>query len=143
MDTGIWMQESFWESAGEQNAKNSAQENREHSAAEYLTEDRNGDGGNKPVDQEASPWQYAYENILIGMGLCGITLNFLLLNYILPFIGCLMIFAGFRRLRRENKWFKTGDISAAVKLMITMISLMIGSFIGKESFLYTLNRPRD
>ena len=79
MDTGIWMQESFWESAGEQNAKNSAQESCEHSAAEYLTEGRNGDGGNKPVDQEASPWQYAYENILIGMGLCGIRLNFLLL----------------------------------------------------------------
>ena len=35
------------------------------------------------------------------MGMCVITLNFLLLNYILPSIGILMIFLGLRRLRRK------------------------------------------
>ena len=30
MDTRIWMQESFWESAEEQNGKESPQENAEH-----------------------------------------------------------------------------------------------------------------
>ena len=102
MDTRIWMQESFWESAEEQNGKESPQEN-----AEHLSKDQNENGGNKPVDQKTSLWQQTYENILVGMGMCVITLNFLLLNYILPSIGILMIFLGLRRLRRENRWFRS------------------------------------
>ena len=47
MDTRIWMQESFWESAEEQNGKESPQEN-----AEHLSKDQNENGGNKLVDQK-------------------------------------------------------------------------------------------
>ena len=36
---------------------------------------------------EESFWKQTYEKILIGMGLFGITLKFLFLNQILPFIG--------------------------------------------------------
>lgn len=72
MDTRIWMQESFWESAEEQNGKESPQEN-----AEHLSKDQNENGGNKLVDQKTSLWQQTYENILVGMGMCVITLNFL------------------------------------------------------------------
>ena len=127
MDTRIWMQESFWESAEEQNVKESPQEN-----AEHLSKNQNENGGNKLVDQKTSLWQQTYENILVGMGFCGITLNFLLLNYILPFIGILMIFAGLRKLRRENEWFKTGYAATAVKLVLTMVSLVVGTFISRE-----------
>ena len=46
MDTRIWMQESFWESAEKQSVKESPQEN-----AEHLSNDQNENGGNKLVDQ--------------------------------------------------------------------------------------------
>ena len=39
-----------------------------------------------------SLWKQTYENILIGMGFIGITLNFLFLNQLLPFIGILLVF---------------------------------------------------
>ena len=103
MDTRIWMQESFWESAEKQSVKESPQEN-----AEHLSKDQNENGGNKLVNQKTSLWKQTYENILVGMGFCVIKLNFLLLYYILPFIGILMIFAGLRKLKQEDKWFVYG-----------------------------------
>ena len=57
---------------------------------------------------EESFWKQTYEKILIGMGLFGITLNFLFLNQILPFLGALLLFTGFRKLRLENRWLKAG-----------------------------------
>ena len=117
MDTRIWMQESFWESTEEQNVKESPQEN-----AGHLSKDQYENGRNKPVDQKTSLWQQTYENILVGMGMCVITLNFLLLNYILPSIGILMIFLGLRRLRRENRWFRSAYGLAGIKLLLTISS---------------------
>ena len=127
MDTRIWMQESFWESAEEQNGKESPQEN-----AEHLSKDQNENGGNKLVDQKTSLWKQTYENILVGMGFCVIKLNFLLLYYILPFIGILMIFAGLRKLKQEDKWFKAGYAAAAINVVITMISIVSGTFINRR-----------
>ena len=65
------------------------------------------DLGRKTYEREGnrmkeSLWKQTYENILIGMGFIGITLNFLFLNQLLPFIGILLVFTGFRKLRREN-----------------------------------------
>lgn len=127
MDTRIWMQESFWESTEEQNVKESPQEN-----AGHLSKDQYENGRNKPVDQKTSLWQQTYENILVGMGMCVITLNFLLLNYILPSIGILMIFLGLRRLRRENRWFRSAYGLAGIKLLLTIFLLIVGTYIGRE-----------
>lgn len=127
MDTRIWMQESFWESTEKQSVKESPQEN-----AEHLSKDQNENGGNKLVDQKTSLWKQTYENILVGMGFCGIRLNFLLLYYILPFIGILMICAGLRKLKQEDKWFKAGYTAAAINVVITMISIVSGTFINRE-----------
>ena len=127
MDTRIWMQESFWESTEKQSVKESPQEN-----AEHLSKDQNENGGNKLVDQKTSLWKQTYENILVGMGFCVIKLNFLLLYYILPFIGILMIFAGLRKLKQEDKWFKAGYAAAAINVVITMISIVSGTFINRR-----------
>ena len=127
MDTRIWMQESFWESAEKQSVKESPQEN-----AEHLSKDQNENGGNKLVDQKTSLWKQTYENILVGMGFCVIKLNFLLLYYILPFIGILMIFAGLRKLKQEDKWFKAVYAAAAINVVITMISIVSGTFINRR-----------
>ena len=85
---------------------------------------------------EESFWKQTYEKILIGMGLFGITLNFLFLNQILPFLGALLLFTGFRKLRLENRWLKAGYAGAALKVVITIVNIVIGKnlcFICMES----------
>lgn len=79
-----------------------------------------------------SLWKQTYENILIGIGFVGITLNFLFLNQILPFIGVLLVFTGFRKLRRENQWFRIGYAGAGLKVVITIVSIVLGAVLGHE-----------
>ena len=81
---------------------------------------------------EESFWKQTYEKILIGMGLFGITLKFLFLNQILPFIGALLLFTGFRKLRSENRWLKAGYAGAALKVVITIVNIVIGSVLERE-----------
>ena len=65
--------------------------------------------GELPPDDEMvkhiTPWRAATDRIITGLGLTTITLNFLWLNYLLPLLGTVMLFLGFRSLRKENKWF--------------------------------------
>ena len=79
-----------------------------------------------------SLWKQTYENILIGMGFIGITLNFLFLNQLLPFIGILLVFTGFRKLRRENQWFQIGYAGAGLKVVVTIVSIVLGAVLGHE-----------
>ena len=81
---------------------------------------------------EESFWKQTYEKILIGMGLFGITLNFLFLNQILPFLGALLLFTGFRKLRLENRWLKAGYAGAALEVVITIVTIVLGSVLERE-----------
>lgn len=81
---------------------------------------------------EESFWKQTYEKILIGMGLFGITLKFLFLNQILPFIGALLLFTGFRKLRSENRWLKAGYAGAALEVVITIVTIVLGSVLERE-----------
>jgi len=54
---------------------------------------------------QVTPWKTAMERIVIGLVLTTITLNFLYLQYILPPIGIVSLWLGFRTLRNENGWF--------------------------------------
>ena len=56
--------------------------------------------------QGVTPLREAMDRILVGTALCAITLNFLMLNYILPIIGVVLLLQGLRGLRGENKWFR-------------------------------------
>ena len=57
------------------------------------------------VSDELSPWRTAMSRIVWGMVWTGITVNILYLDYLLPAVGTIMLFLGFRSLRRENRWF--------------------------------------
>ena len=57
------------------------------------------------VIDEINPWRRAMCRILWGLGLNAFTLNFFGLNYLLPAIGAMLVYLGFRALRRENRWF--------------------------------------
>ena len=43
-----------------------------------------------------------------------------------------MIFAGLRNLKQEDKWFKAGYAAAAINVVITMISIVSGTFINRR-----------
>ena len=84
------------------------------------------------IIDEVSPYKDAIGHIVWGIGLTTITLNFLLLNYILPFIGAILMLLGFRSLRKENKWFFGGYILSIIRLIYVLSSLILNSTIYNE-----------
>lgn len=82
-----------------------------------------------PPDDAAggiTPWRKAMAQVLWGIGLCAVTLNFLALNYILPAVGALLMLCGFRTLRRENRcfaWLYAVSALRAATWFFTLVSL--------------------
>lgn len=66
--------------------------------------------------QLPNPWKPALTKICWGLALTSITLNFLTLNYLLPAIGGVLMWLGFRSLRRENPWLGFGHVLSALLL---------------------------
>lgn len=81
-----------------------------------------------------TPWKKAMRQILIGIAFGAITLNFLYLNFILPAIGMFLTLLGFRSLRRENGWFKSGFVITAVHTGCCLLMLMIDTTIYSGRF---------
>lgn len=74
-----------------------------------------------PVEltDKVSPWNEAMTRIAAGILLCGITIDFLSINIILPFIGSLLMLLGYRTLRDENGYFKAGYVISVTFLLLT------------------------
>lgn len=89
---------------------------------------------NDDLVADITPWRKAANRILIGTALGGITLNFLLLDHILPTIGLLMILLGFRSLRQENGWFRAGFVTAAVRMALCIFTAITSATIWKVDF---------
>ena len=51
---------------------------------------------------EVDPWRVPLGRIAAGLALTGITLNFLYLQYLLPALGIVLQYLGFRALRRSG-----------------------------------------
>ena len=56
--------------------------------------------------EEFTPWQSCVYKILWGMGLTTFRLEFFYLHYLLPLLGSVLLYLGYRSLRRENRWFR-------------------------------------
>lgn len=82
---------------------------------------------------EITPWRRAANWILLGTALCSITLNFLLLNFLLPAIGLGLILLGFRSLRRENRWFMTGYVVAVLRMILCIFNLVRSATIWNSA----------
>lgn len=87
------------------------------------------------VISKITPWRKAMNRVVIGLALNAVTLNFLWLNYILPAIGIVMIFLGFRSLRRENSGFKACWILSIVMFFYTFSLLIINASIWRNTIL--------
>ncbi|MCD8374483.1 MAG: hypothetical protein LUC20_05255 [Oscillospiraceae bacterium] len=66
------------------------------------------------IVRDVTPWRRATTRILVGLALSTITLQFLLLQYILPTVGAILLVLGFRALRRENLWFRAAWYISAI-----------------------------
>lgn len=63
-----------------------------------------------------TPWQKAMRRIVWGLGLTTLTLNLWHLDHLLPAAGVLLLFLGFRTLRRENGWFFACWVLSMIRL---------------------------
>ena len=75
--------------------------------------------------------------IFIGLALSTLTLNFLNLQYILPAMGLLFLWLGFRRLRQVNGWFKACWIVTILRTVAFLFILIVNATIWNNS-LYQL-----
>jgi len=89
-----------------------------------------------PPDDELvkhiTPWRVATDRIITGLALTTITLNFFWLQYLLPFIGTVMLFLGFRSLRRENKWFFLCYVISVLRLVTKIASTILNATIWQS-----------
>ena len=67
------------------------------------------------IVEEVTPWKRAMNRVLVGMALSTVTLNFWLLDTILPAIGVVLMLLGFRSLRLENRWFRSCFVLALIR----------------------------
>ncbi|MEG6523321.1 hypothetical protein [Desulfotomaculum sp. 1211_IL3151] len=77
--------------------------------------------------RKINPWSKPIGFITWGFILTTLRLDFLYLQYILPTIGVMLIFIGFRSLRNENKYFKIAWILSILKLFLQLGDLVLVS----------------
>jgi len=71
-----------------------------------------------PVDYEAkdmNPWRKSILQILVGIALYTVTVDYLALDILLPVVGVVLMYLGLRTLRRENRWFFVGNLLVCVQ----------------------------
>lgn len=69
------------------------------------------------VVEEVNPWHEPIDRIAGGLALTGITLNFLYLQYLLPAVGVVLQYLGFRALRRNGVDFRLAWVLSIVRLV--------------------------
>ena len=67
-----------------------------------------------------TPWRSAMTKILWGMGLITFRFHFFYLEYLLPLLGAVLLYLGYRTLRRENRWFRLCWVLSGVLLAVHM-----------------------
>ena len=77
------------------------------------------------VVEEVNPWYEPITRIVTGMALTGITLNFLYLQYLLPTLGIVLQYLGFRTLRRSGPAFRLAWALSLVRLIWQAVVLVL------------------
>ena len=98
-------------------------------AAEYTERRMTMEENRIPDVSEKSPWERAMGRVLMGIILTSLTLNFWCLDHILPAIGTVLMVLGFRALRKENPWFRSGYLLAAVRAWCVWVTLILNTTI--------------
>jgi len=73
--------------------------------------------------EQVNPWTEPINTITWGLIFSTLHLNFLYLQYILPTIGILFVYLGFRSLRHVNQWFRVAWILSIVQMVLQLVYL--------------------
>lgn len=63
-----------------------------------------------------TPWRPAMDRIVVGTALLTFRFQFFYLQYLLPLLGAVLVYLGYRSLRHENRWFRLGWLLSALLL---------------------------
>lgn len=74
--------------------------------------------------EQVNPWGRVMKLLLWGLLLSTLRLEVALLQYVLPFLGAVLTLLGYRALRRENPWGRTGWWVSI--LLVTLQGLLMG-----------------
>lgn len=72
-----------------------------------------------------NPWKQPFNNIIWGLITTSITLNLFMLQYILSTAGVVLLYLGFRNLRKVNRWFHITWILSTIRLVWHLVQLFI------------------
>lgn len=75
--------------------------------------------------EPTNPWRDPISLVAWGFLMTSFTLNFLLLQYILPTIGVALLYLGFRTIRKGNRWFYVAWILSGMKLFWQLVQLLL------------------
>ena len=81
-------------------------------------------------------WKKAVGYIIAGQTLTVILIDFWLMRFILPFLGGLLLFLGFRMLKNENLSFKISFVLSALKLVFLIFDVFLNATIYKIAVSY-------
>ena len=102
--------------------------------------------GELPPDPDAlngcTPWRQAMDKVLFGLALTTFLFEFFYLNYLLPLLGGVLLYLGFRSLRRENRWFTLCWVLSGARLGWQIVFTVLGAAPLLEQLAASpLNRP--
>lgn len=90
------------------------------------------------IAYEVAPWRESMNRILVGLVLCAIQLDFLMLQYFLPTLGMFLLLLGFRGLRKENACFRVCWILSFGRMIYYMFWLIMNATIYQVTLSQTL-----
>ena len=79
-------------------------------------------------------WQTTMTQILWGLALSTLTLEIPLLQELLSFLGLLLLYLGFRAIRRENKWLFRCYVFTAVRCIALVPIFALNATIFQNQF---------
>lgn len=79
------------------------------------------------VEREITPWRRAMHRIVWGIGLTTCTLNVWNLDTAMLMVGTVMLWLGFRALRRENRWFTACWVISLIEVMIRLAVFILNA----------------
>jgi len=78
--------------------------------------------GDIEVD-DITPWKNAMKRVMLGIALYVVTMHYFESFYVIPALGAVLMFLGFRMLRRENRWFRMA-YGISIGLAVWMIPII-------------------
>lgn len=99
----------------------------------FLQQEASGINVSERIAKSVNPWKKSTNMIFAGLVLQLFTVAIYYLNYILPILGMILVFFGFRILSGENKWFMAGKIMAFVKCIGWIVSRVSESIMWLDS----------